>query len=82
MFPAPQNYICFPVPSFFRRVFPCSPEIKVTIPLFPVTPGMASRVVLNSSTIAFVWIINFPGKKNNQFPISARKHMLWIPRRF
>ena len=43
LFPAPQNYLCSPVPFIFRR-FHCSPEMNDIIPLFPRTPGRASLI--------------------------------------
>ena len=42
MFSIPQNCICCHVPFSFRLLFPCSPEIKGFISLFPKTPGSAS----------------------------------------
>ena len=38
MFPAPQNYLCSPIPFIFRLVFSWSPEINDITPLFSQNP--------------------------------------------
>ena len=43
MFPVPQYCLCSPVPLKTWPLFPCSPEINAFFPLFPKTPGRASR---------------------------------------
>ena len=45
MFPVPRNFICFPVPLHFGRLFPCSPEINVIL-LFPHILGGFKQTVL------------------------------------
>ena len=63
--PAPQNYICSPVPSIFRLVFPGSPEINDIIPLFPITPRRAAYIghntwwPLGSNPLTRSWIRRF-----------------------